>query len=105
MKPRSSPPFSWTVRATGGVVVLGLAAGCTSTPDYFPPCVNPYDMSACPADDGGADGDAPASAIDGESEAGASDAAASDDDATESASDGDAAIATDDAGGGVAADD
>jgi len=42
--------------------VAAVAAGCTSTPDYFPPCVNPY--APCSPGDAGADVDssgAPAS--------------------------------------------
>jgi hypothetical protein len=37
--------------AAGCGVVLALS-GCTETPDYFPPCVDPY-IDACPAVDGG----------------------------------------------------
>jgi hypothetical protein len=47
----------------GSGVVLALS-GCTETPDYFPPCVDPY-TDACPAVDGGAVTDAKSDAPEG----------------------------------------
>jgi len=40
----------------GCVLLGGALAGCTVTPDFFPPCVNPY-VDTCPAGDASADGD------------------------------------------------
>jgi hypothetical protein len=41
------------VRVTCLILLSALAAACTETPSYFPPCVDP--ASPCAVDDGGAD--------------------------------------------------
>ena len=69
-----SSAFGHAIGLLGFSILWGTLVGCTVTPDYFPPCVNPY-VDTCPAGDAAADsedqdgalestGDAAASAMD-----------------------------------------
>jgi hypothetical protein len=44
------------VLVCGGLVpLLVCGTGCTETPSYFPPCLDPYNNYACPELEAGAD--------------------------------------------------
>jgi len=89
-----SPASGLATSLLGFTILCGSLVGCTVTPDYFPPCVNPY-VDTCPVGDASSDAEDQDGGVESTGDASASaDASAADGAAADATVPGEAGQAT-----------